>query len=172
MMYVQEKELESKEDMIIVDFTLLLKEELVIVPLVASNREDAFEKLAFSLERHGFVKATYLHAVKNRERAFPTGLCIGEINVAIPHTDVEHVVHSAMAVGVLEKPVRFASMENPKVEIEVSIIFMLALKDAHEQPVFLQKLVGVFQDKELLCKLASNTNVSSTYHLLLSALAR
>jgi PTS system galactitol-specific IIA component len=171
MKYVQENEIESKEDLIIVDFTLLLKEELMIVPLVANNREDAFEKLALGLEQHGFVKDTYLQAVKKREKDFPTGLYIGEINVAIPHTDVEHVVRCAMAVGVLENPVRFASMENPQVEIEVSIIFMLALKNAHDQPVFLQKLVGLFQDKKLLRSLASETSVSSTYHLLLSALA-
>jgi PTS system galactitol-specific IIA component len=171
MKHVQENKIESKEDLIIMDFTLLLKEELMMVPLVASNREEAFEKLALGLEQYGFVKDTYLEAVKKRERAFPTGLCTGEINVAIPHTDVEHVVHCAMAVGVLEKPVRFANMENPKVEIEVSIIFMLALKNAHEQPAFLQKLAGLFQDKELLHNLASKTSTSATYQLLLSALA-
>ena len=45
-----------------------------------------------------------------RESVYPTGLPVGEINVAIPHTDPEHVNNAAICLGILEKPVTFNVM--------------------------------------------------------------
>ncbi|SEP16392.1 PTS sugar transporter subunit IIA [Propionispora vibrioides] len=148
------------------DFTQLLRQELMIVPLRVNSREEALEKLADRLWQQGYVKNSYLAAVKKREISFPTGLSTGNINVAIPHTDVEHVLQAAMAVGVLDRPVLFSSMENPQQTIAVSLIFMLALKEAHEQPVFLQKVAGILENERLLQSLVLQTDTDDAYRLL------
>ncbi|CUH94558.1 hypothetical protein P22_0624 [Propionispora sp. 2/2-37] len=153
------------------NFSQLLNEKLMQVPLRADGREEAFAQLAQGLQHYGYVKDSYFKALLNRESTFPTGLCTGEINVALPHTDVEHVLQPAIAVGVLEKPVRVASMDNPQKEIDVSIIFMLALKNAHDQPKFLEKLVVLFGNKVLLRSLSAAKDVKTAYRLLLAALA-
>lgn len=151
------------------DFTQLFRQELIIVRLQADHWEDAFEKLADRLLQQGYVKNSYVSAVKERERKFPTGLSTGAVNVAIPHTDTEHVRQAALAVGVLDKPVAFCSMENPQQTVAVSLIFMLALRNAHEQPVFLQKFASLFQDEALLRALASQTDAGAVQRLLSGA---
>lgn len=167
----QKDNIRSKEGLGVVDFTQLLDEKLMLVPLRAVSREEAFAQLAQRLQNYGYVKDSYFKAVLKREKTFPTGLCTGEINVALPHTDVEHVLQPGIAVGVLEKPVRIASMDNPQREIDVSIIFMLALKNAHDQPKFLEKFAGLFENKALLHSLATEKDVKATYRLLLAALS-
>lgn len=55
----------------------------------------------------GYVKSTYIDAVLEREKTLPTGLDIGEMCVAIPHTDSKHVNESNVALAVLKNPVEF-----------------------------------------------------------------
>ena len=35
---------------------------------------------------------TYVDALKDREKDFPTGVNMGNIEIAIPHTDKQHVI--------------------------------------------------------------------------------
>ena len=118
-----------------------------------------------------FVKETYIDAVINRERMYSTGLPTKGISVAIPHTDSSHVEKSAVAVAVLDKPVKFGLMggEDNK-EIDAKIVFLLAISDPKAQIELLKKLMKLFQNIEMLEKIASANSEEKIYDYLTRAL--
>jgi len=128
----------------------LINEELVVTNLEVDNQEKVFKILFEKLFKNGYVKESFLQGIVNREKSFPTGLLLGENNVAIPHTDAEHVLRPSIAVATLAKPVMFKNMANPEEEIPVKIVFMLALNSPHSQVEMLQQLVSLFQNENIL----------------------
>ncbi len=131
----------------------LLKEELIFIDIEARDREEAIEKMAKELYKKGYVKESYINAILDREKVFPTGLPTEEVGVAIPHTDAIHVNKSAMAIGVLKNPVSFQMMGMPEENVNVNIIFMMALDEPKSQIEMLQKLMSIFQEKSLLLRM-------------------
>ncbi|WP_171016676.1 PTS sugar transporter subunit IIA [Pseudalkalibacillus caeni] len=122
------------------------------------TREEAIDGLSVVLNESGYVKETFLSAVLEREKVHPTGLPAA-VGVAIPHTDTEHVLKPALAVGVLENPVPFQVMGNPEENVEVKIVFLLAMKEPQAQLDLLQKLMGLLQNEELLIQLSKSENL-------------
>lgn len=141
----------------------LLDQNLVMINLEAETQQEALEKLAGRLYETGYVKDTYAQAILEREKVFPTGLPTEGYGVAIPHTDVEHVHKPAVALGILQKPVKFNLMGdlNPESQIDVQIMFMLALKEPHMQLKLLQDIMEMIQDQELLKKMVEAKNVEA-----------
>ena len=84
-----------------------LKEELVLTGLDAESSGEVFERLGKTLIKEGYCKDSYIDALKAREKDFPTGVNMGGVGIAIPHTDKSHVYKGAVAIGVLKKPVKF-----------------------------------------------------------------
>ena len=126
-------------------------EKLVFVGL-SGTKEEIFEKLGGELINLGFCKESYVQGLKEREKVFPTGILIGDIGVAIPHTDSEHVIKSAIAIGILQHPVMFCQMAtNPdeRIYVPVQIVIMLAIGGAGHLDM-LQKAVLMIQDKKVL----------------------
>lgn len=133
----------------------ILNEDLVLVGCKASNGDEVIRELARLLKSEGYVKETYLKAVLDREAIYPTGLQTFPVNVAMPHTDSDHVNESAIAIAVLDKPVEFKKMGGGADEnLDVSIVFLLAIKDPTLVMEILMKLMTIFQDKELLSNLS------------------
>jgi len=118
--------------------------------LEAKDSTEAITTLGTRLLEQGFVRDTFIQAVLDREKVFATGLPTPEIQVAIPHADVEHVLRSAIAIGVLATPVQFGEMGNPDGHVQASVIFMLAVKESDSLVSLLQNLVGIFQDPAML----------------------
>ena len=81
---------------------------------------------------------------------FPTGLPTLPVGVGIPHTDAKWVNQNSIMVGVLKKPIKMITMATVDDEIEVSIIFLLALGESNKQLNILQKIMTIIQDQELL----------------------
>lgn len=65
-----------------------------------------------------------------------------------------------MAIVSLKNPVVFQQMGNGE-DVEVNIIFMLALKEAHQQVDLLSQLIELFQNKVLLKTLLALGNERS-----------
>lgn len=125
-------------------------EDLVLTPMSAESAVDAITQLGTLLHKGGFVKDTFIPAVIQREQEFSTGLPTAEVGVAIPHTDVEHVLREAIAVGVLDKPVEFGEMGNPGNTVPVQIVCLLAVAKSEMMVKILQSLVQMFQTLGLL----------------------
>lgn len=86
---------------------------------------------------------------------YPTGLEFEGYSIALPHTESEHVNKSQIAIMTLEKPVKFYEMTSLDKEIDVKIIFMLALKNSEQHIKILQKVMKLVQDKDTMNKLYS-----------------
>lgn len=120
------------------------------VALSGDNDQEVLRQMAAALQEEGYVKDTFSDAIIHREEVFPTGLPMGEVNVAIPHTDPEHVNKAGFCLGILDKPVTFNVMGSDNEQVEVSALFMLAIKRKEDQLDNLQKLIEICQDQEML----------------------
>lgn len=128
---------------------VIFDEKLVKLNLQAQSRDDALEQLGSLLVQRGYVNGNYVEAIIRREEEYPTGIQTESFGVAIPHTDKEYVRQASIAVAVLAEPVVFGEMGTDE-ELEVNMIFMLAIKEPDDQLAMLQRLVEVFQDANSL----------------------
>jgi PTS system galactitol-specific IIA component len=131
-----------------------LNESAISLNLEAETSTDVICHLGQKLMNAGLVKDSFIDAAITREISFPTGLKLaGEIHVAIPHTDIVHVIKSGVAMAVLKRPVVFQNMEMPSDQVIVSIVFLLALDQPHAQIEMLQEIAKVLQDQEIMQRL-------------------
>lgn len=125
-------------------------ENLIVPHLRARSAAEAITVLAELLRSQGYVRDTFPSAVLEREKTFATGLPTPEIQVAIPHADIEHVIRPSIAVGVLDEPVEFGEMGNPDATVSARIVCMLAVTQSETLVSLLKNLVGVLQSPEML----------------------
>ncbi|MBS5989190.1 PTS sugar transporter subunit IIA [Anaerococcus hydrogenalis] len=130
-----------------------VREDLIFIDLDCDSREELIKYISDQMMNVGKVKDTYCNAVLERELIYPTGLNTGDIKVAIPHTDPVHVNSAGISVATLKNRVEFKNMEDPNQNIDVDLVFMLAVANPEAQVPLLVKLMGVFSDKELLKKI-------------------
>lgn len=136
---------------------MFFDKEVILFDVDVKDKTDAETKLANHLRQAGVVTEQFKDAVLQRESNFPTGLQTETIGVAIPHTDAYKVITPQIGFMRLKNPVTFNQMGD-NAEISVSIIFMLALKKSDDQLTMLQKLMGLFQNKEAIDKLEKITS--------------
>lgn len=142
----------------------VISEELVFF-LDVRDTDELFETMATSLQEKGLVKSSYLQAIKQREKEFPTGLATEQFGVALPHTDAEHVNEEAISIGILRQPVTFQHMGMGAQDVEVKLVFMLALQKPENQLEVLQTVMSLIQNKafmEAVTKCTSEKEVIDT----------
>ncbi|XJZ26685.1 PTS sugar transporter subunit IIA [Bacillota bacterium Lsc_1132] len=138
--------------------TMFFDRKITFFDLEVKNRQDALQTMGESLFAADLVTADFNKGVLEREETFPTGLAVQPYGVAIPHTDADKVISPQIAFASLKKPVKFRIMGNRKEEIDVSLIFMLAIKKAEDQLTMLQRLMEIFQNGSILTELAGCKN--------------
>lgn len=132
----------------------LLEPKAIIYNLEANNSEQVLSRLGELLFNAGYVKETFVKGAIEREKNFPTGLELGgEINAAIPHTDIEHVIKPGLALAILKNTVNFKNMGNKEQDVPCRLVFVMALNEAHAQVDMLRELATVLQKPETLKKL-------------------
>ncbi len=131
----------------------MICEELITLDLAVENSTEFFEQMSERLVAKGYVKETFLDAIRKREAEFPTALPIQPEAVAIPHTDASHIIRPFVAPARLKKPVRWCEMAANDVEHDVRFIFMLGIQKSGDHIELLQLLAENFQDPELMGQL-------------------
>ena len=126
---------------------------MCLLGLDATDQDDLFTQMAGALQEEGIVKPSYLSALKEREAVYPTGQLIDGTGFAIPHCDSANVNVSQILFGQLAHPIEFADMGDPTHRIDVSLVFMLAMSQPHEQVDTLSNLFGLFQNTEVVERL-------------------
>jgi PTS system galactitol-specific IIA component len=107
-----------------------------------------------------------------REEKYPTGLYLGKINVAIPHTDPKHVKQTGVTVLTLDEPVFFNRMDDPSKSIPVNIVFLFAVSEENEYVQFLSKAVNLFDERILERMYKETTNLEIIKLLKMSMKSR
>jgi PTS system galactitol-specific IIA component len=133
-----------------------------------SDREGLLRELSAVLESKAYVKDSYQESIIKREKIHPTGLMVEDlINIAIPHTDVEHVLKPSMVViKHRSSSFHFFRMDDPEDEIPVDVVFLLVVKEPDGYVTFLAALTNLFQDAEFIHMLASNSPEKICAHLV------
>jgi PTS system galactitol-specific IIA component len=147
----------------------MLDPQAVFLRVDTQDAAAAISLLGGKLAELGHVTDDYVAAVLAREETMPTGLPLGEINVAVPHTDPEFVRRPAVAVATLRQPVAFHNMEEPDESLPVSIVFLLALKDKDKQIEMLQAIASLIQSGPLLQRLTAVESKEEAMALLADA---
>ena len=147
----------------------LLDAKIALFHQSASTKEEALKLLADEFMKSGVAKDTFYDGLITREHNFPTGLTLNNICVAIPHTDVEHVNRTQIGFMSLKEPVEFIEMGTDDKVIPVKMMFMLALKEAHQQLDMLMKLMDIFQNDDLMDRFYAAENYDEFYELIKEA---
>lgn len=132
------------------------------------NNHDLFEDIGKKLEQDGYVKNTYVQALKDREKIFPTGLETPYVNIAIPHTDASHVLKPVISVITLKQPIKFETMGGNEGDyIHVKIILLLAINDPKNHLNVLQKLIFMLSTPEME-KLLNVKSIDEIYNIMIN----
>lgn len=124
-----------------------------------SDRDGLLIELSENLKSKGFVKESYRESILARENMHPTGLMVEDlINIAIPHTDVEHVLKPTMVIIKHSSGnFKFFRMDEPGTEIPVDVVFLLVVKESDGYVNFLAALTNLFQDADFIRLLSTQT---------------
>ncbi|WP_270330013.1 PTS sugar transporter subunit IIA [Lapidilactobacillus dextrinicus] len=131
---------------------MLFDKEVILFDQSVTSNIDALTLLANQLNEVGSVNDQYKDAILKRESEFPTGLQTSSVGIAIPHTDADKVVEPQIGFMRLKNPVKFLQMGDNS-EVQVKMIFMLALKQSEDQLTMLQTLMNLFQNEEAMSRL-------------------
>ncbi len=140
--------------------------DLILPQLTAPDWNTVIERLGERLRSAGYVHETYVPAVLEREGTFPTGLPLGNLDVAIPHTDTVHVITAGIAIATLAEPVTFRQMGSPDETVAARIVFLLAMKDPQAQVNLLSNLVEMFQKESVLEALTTATDPEAILRMM------
>jgi len=133
-----------------------LEPEAVSLGLNVTSAREVIENLGGKLYAAGYVKESFVEAALTRESQLPTGLPLaGEVNAAIPHTDVIHVKKSGLALATLTAPVVFKNMINPEEDVPCRLVFVMALDQPKAQVEMLQEIAGLLQNDALVARLVA-----------------
>jgi len=137
----------------------LLEPSAVCLNLTAADSKEVIDHLSKQLLEAGYVRDSFANAAMEREKVMPTGLPLsGEVNAAIPHTDIEHVVKCGLALATLKQPVIFHNMVATDEEVKVSLVFVMALDQPKAQVEMLKEIAGVLQRPEVIDELMKAKN--------------
>lgn len=137
-----------------------------LLDLEAESRDQALRLMSKVLEDSGAVKPGHAQAVTTREDTYPTGLPTAGIQVAIPHAGAEWTNFSALLFCRLKTPVSFVSMADDEENLDVKLVFMLALKKSSEHSDILGRLMEIFRQPRLLQTLCSAENTEELQNIL------
>lgn len=130
----------------------MLNNELVFLDVDSKNSEEFLSNISDRLLNLGYVKESFKDAIIKREEEFPTAIGAEEYNLAIPHTDSEHVNKPGIAFVRFSDKCRFKEMCTSN-EIDVDMAFVLLVTKKEEQVNLLSKLMGIFSQNEFLKEL-------------------
>lgn len=136
----------------------LFKEDNIFIKKSFKDKENALKYFSKELTNKGKVLDGFEDALLEREKSYPTGLFIGDVNVAIPHADCTYVKESEILLCTLENPISFQRMDQPDEEVEVSIIILLAIDSPDGHIKVLQKIISLIQDQTILKEILNETD--------------
>jgi galactitol PTS system EIIA component len=139
----------------------------VRIDVAADDATSLLSTMADELHAAGIVKETFKDALLAREEKFPTGLPTQVMQVAIPHTDVEHVERSFISVARLAQPVAFHEMGANARTVDVRLVCMLAVADKSSQVGTLQALIGMFSDQAVMERLRDAPDDRALYDVVI-----
>lgn len=127
-------------------------EKIIAIQGQAGDWEQAIRLCGQALCQAGVVGGEFAQECVRREQEYPTGICT-DVPVAIPHCKSEAILESGVCYLRLEQPVEFRRMDDDEETVMTRSIFNLAIKSAGSHLDFLQQMMSVVGDEELVAQL-------------------
>ena len=143
-----------------------LDSKLVTIGMDAKTTDEVMEKMGKKFVSLGYCKDSYIQALKDREVEVPTGIDIDGVGVAMPHTDVSHVLKAGIGIATMAEPVTFVHMATDDVPVSVKTVFMLAVDDPNRHLEEIQDILAVIQDKETLKQIMTAENANKVIEII------
>jgi len=143
-------------------------EDLVDIIESDVTQEEYFEHIFKKLKAKNLVEDSFLSAITQRELEFPTGLETPHLDVAIPHTDPEHIKSRFIYMIKTKNPVTFGKMGTMDETIEVNYSFVLGFDKGEDQLVLLQNLMSMFMTQEVMEKLGKAATTEQIFETVSS----
>ncbi|WP_303122450.1 PTS sugar transporter subunit IIA [Actinomyces sp.] len=147
----------------------LFKHDLIRLNWEVDDRQEFFERIAAELLWAGYIRESFCEALVERERKYPTALPISPEAVAIPHSDVEHIIKPFIAPVRLTTPIAWREMGNDDVVHPVRFVFVLGFTQEDRHVEVLQILLQAFQDPCFMERLG-RAQTPDEYYRVLSAM--
>ncbi|EFF26995.1 hypothetical protein OK7_06159 [Enterococcus faecium EnGen0024] len=129
-------------------YTNFINQELIFFNSQFISKEQFFKETTEKLKALEYVEDSFGSAITTRELNFPTGLQLGKINIAIPHTDPQHVKKPFIAAYQLKEPVEFVQMATTDSLVPCELILVLGITDLKNQVGLLSTIMEVFGNVE------------------------
>lgn len=142
------------------DSLIHIDKDFILVDYPAGKKSDVINALGNRMYEKGMVKEDFVSAVLKREENYPTALNLGEVNIAIPHTEPEYVNSPCLGVAILKDPVLFHQMDDADAEIPVKIVFLIALNSGHAHVELLKNIMLTCGDRTFLDQLLALGDVT------------
>ena len=131
------------------EFYEMFEEELVSINVEVDSEEQLFSYVAKKLKEGRYVKDSYLEGITKREEEFPTGLITKNLNIALPHSDPEHIREPFIYVVRINNNVTVKQMGDNQ-EMKVKDFFFLGIKEPSGQVGVLQSLMNLFMNDDFV----------------------
>jgi galactitol PTS system EIIA component len=142
------------------------KDMVFIDPLIPETGRDAVIKyLCERLTEQGYITDDYLDEVLKRERIYPTGLSTIPYACAVPHANPIGVNKTGIALAVLKNPVMFCSMDDPKKELNVHLIFLMCFLGGNEIAM-LQWISSVISNQQVVRRIAEGKTRQDVFKII------
>ena len=129
---------------------LVFDQQFIYAQLDVDSFADAINKMSQKLIKQNYVVSEFPEKVIAREKDFPTGLALSNMNISIPHTEASYVHKTVVSVATLKNKINVHSMIDQKQEIQSSMLFFISVNDPKGQITILKQLMKLFQKENLL----------------------
>ena len=131
----------------------IFREDFIWLDEAFEDRNQFFEQIGERLYEQGKVRESFADGLKSREAVYPTGLKTEAFEIAIPHTDVEHVKEASISFVRFKETVLFLHMGDPEIQVNAKFAFVLGFKEPSQQVEVLSTLVLLISNEEEMAKL-------------------
>jgi galactitol PTS system EIIA component len=149
-----------------------INKDLVSVRMKAQTAAEVITQLSNIFIDQGYARPSFTAAAIGREETAPTGLPTAGFGTAVPHADIVHTLKPGIAVGTLEKPVKFGQLGDPDNQIDISIVFLLSITQPKAQVFLLESLIEIYKHENLLRKMQAATDPKIIVDMVNAALMK
>ncbi|MGV0428025.1 PTS sugar transporter subunit IIA [Corynebacterium pyruviciproducens] len=122
----------------------LIRKELVQIDVEVEDQREYFDRTTDQLVKLGYARPSLKEAIVEREIKYPTALPTKPVPIAIPHSDIEHIIHPFIAVSRFASPIGWHEMGNPSSILQIKYAFMLGFNEKQGHVKLLQVLLKNF----------------------------
>lgn len=130
---------------------LYTNQSMILTGIMVTNAEEVIRLLCGKAMENTCIEPTFISAVLEREKDYPTGLPTA-VPIAIPHIH-DGCLRSFFSMAVLKEPVAFHSMGDPEETVDTRLVFLFGITDPGYQTAVLKKFSTIFQNEETLNQL-------------------